>query len=150
MSVLCQWCYSIFITLYWHKAIHIQANGSFPGVLIRVLDEKWVWPLLHIFTAEIAVREESTWDFMKWCIMMHQMGRPSQKSHFLRELTYTPSENQISSGSGKLPTSKYSQHIQRALLWNLDLHLSTILSALECREEVFYCKCIWLYSSPVY
>lgn len=40
VSVLCQWCYSIFITLYWHKAIHIQANGSSPGVLIQVLDEK--------------------------------------------------------------------------------------------------------------
>lgn len=40
VSVLCQWCCSIFITLYWHEEIHSQANGSFPGVLIQVPDEK--------------------------------------------------------------------------------------------------------------
>lgn len=33
VSVLCRRCCSIFITSY---------NGSFPGVLIHVLDEKWV------------------------------------------------------------------------------------------------------------
>lgn len=40
VSALCQWCCSTFITLYWHEAIHSQANGSFPGVLIQAPDEK--------------------------------------------------------------------------------------------------------------